>query len=330
MTFSLSVLKILILVLVVFAAATVMRAAWRANAFDERYPPTGELIDVDGVQVHVQIMGSGPDLVLIHGASGNTRDMALTLAPVLAEQYRVIMFDRPGLGFTGRTDAAYRNYFSTAAETPREQADLLVRAARQLGVDRPIVVGHSFGGAVGAAWATYYPDDLRAFVNLAGATYPWDTPVDWLYRWTASGLGRMTMPFVVGAWVPQSYVDASAQGIFAPETGPDAYAQAIGAYQVIRPASMKANANQVYHLKEALRSQSQDYGAITVPVEILHGDRDTIVGLSIHSTRMAQDVPTATLTVIEGAGHMLQHTRVGDILAAVQRADAASGLNSGQ
>ena len=328
MTFSLSVLKILFIVLTVFAVATYVRATLRAQSFEQRYPPTGTLLDVDGIQVHAQIMGAGPDLVLIHGASGNTRDMALSLGAALASDYRVIIFDRPGLGYTGRTDPSYANYLSNRSETPREQADLLVRAARQLGVENPIVVGHSFGGAVAAAWATYYPDDLRAFVNLAGATYPWNTPVDWLYRWTASPLGRVTMPYLVGAWVPETYVETSAQGIFGPNDGPADYAKAIGAYLVIRPASMKANANQVYNLRDAVRVQSQDYPSIAVPVEILHGDLDTIVGLGVHSDRMARDVQGANLTILEGAGHMIQHTHLDEILAAISRADQASGLNS--
>ena len=105
--------------------------------------------------------GDAPDLVLIHGASGNTRDMTFSLAPRLAEDYRVIVLDRPGLGYTDRINGT--------GATITQQAELLQKAAAQLGADRPIVLGHSYGGAVALAWAVTRPDHISALVNVSGA-----------------------------------------------------------------------------------------------------------------------------------------------------------------
>ncbi|MGR3435557.1 MAG: alpha/beta fold hydrolase, partial [Shimia sp.] len=49
-------------------------AAHREAEGRAAFPPEGRLIEVEGVQVHAVQTGDGPDLVLIHGASGNTRD----------------------------------------------------------------------------------------------------------------------------------------------------------------------------------------------------------------------------------------------------------------
>ena len=80
-------------------------ALWKARAHEARaeaaFPPEGRLIEVNGHRVHAVVTGDGPDLVLIHGASGNARDLTFDLAPRLAARYRVIVLDRPGLGHTG-------------------------------------------------------------------------------------------------------------------------------------------------------------------------------------------------------------------------------------
>jgi len=56
------------------------RADTRESLAEATYPPTGQLVEVNGRTVHAHIEGRGPDLVLIHGASGNTRDFTFSLA----------------------------------------------------------------------------------------------------------------------------------------------------------------------------------------------------------------------------------------------------------
>ena len=157
-------LLLLALLAPVLTLATLRAAARHEARTEAAFPPEGRILDVGGVQVHAAVMGAGPDLVLIHGSSGNTRDMTFSLAPKLAARYRVIAFDRPGLGYTARLGSGGASIF--------EQADLLAAAARQLGADRPIVLGHSYGGAVALAWAAYYPEDLSALVAVSSLNTP--------------------------------------------------------------------------------------------------------------------------------------------------------------
>ncbi|MEY8838497.1 alpha/beta fold hydrolase, partial [Cribrihabitans sp. XS_ASV171] len=142
---AIKILLSLLVGLALLAALTAFFARRHEDRANAAYPPRGELLEIDGVQVHAVVMGAGPDVVLIHGSSGNARDMTFDLAPRLAERYRVIAFDRPGLGFTDR--------LHEAGATISEQAALLSRAAVALGAERPVVVGHSYGGAVALAWA---------------------------------------------------------------------------------------------------------------------------------------------------------------------------------
>ena len=109
------------------------------------YPPTGPLVPVAGTRVHAHVEGDAdaPAVILIHGASGNSRDFSFDLTGRLADRYRVIAFDRPGLGHTPALHGR--------GESPFEQAALLDAAAEALGVERAVVVGHSFGGSVAMA-----------------------------------------------------------------------------------------------------------------------------------------------------------------------------------
>ena len=141
---SLAVKLLLFAALALGSAACVHQSATKREAQAEaQYPPLGQFIDVDGVKIQALVQGSGPDLVLIHGASGNLRDFSFDLMPLLTNHYRVIAFDRPGLGWS--------DSIGDAGLSPIAQADVLRAAAAKIGVKNPIVLGQSYGGAVALA-----------------------------------------------------------------------------------------------------------------------------------------------------------------------------------
>ena len=63
-----------------------------------------------------------------------------------------------------------------------------------------------------------------------------------------------------------------------------------------------------------------------MPVEIIHGDADTIVPLSVHSITLPQQIPNANLQILKGVGHMPHHTNMDDVIAAIKRAASRAGL----
>ena len=86
------------------AIVTDRRASAREAAAEAAYPPEGEIVTVEGRRVHAVVRGSGPDLVLIHGSNGSIRDFSFDMIDRLSREFRVIAFDRPGLGWTDRAD----------------------------------------------------------------------------------------------------------------------------------------------------------------------------------------------------------------------------------
>ncbi|MFD1911974.1 alpha/beta fold hydrolase [Halodurantibacterium flavum] len=302
-------------------AATINgRAEQREREAEAMYPPTGQILNVDGVQVHAHVEGFGPDLVLLHGASGNTRDFTFSLVEQLRDDYRVIVFDRPGHGWTdfiGEEPNA----------SPIAQADLLRAAADQLGARHPIVLGHSYGASVAMAWALRDPDGPAALVIVSGTTYPWPGEFGRWYPFIRSRFGEGTVIPLITGYAPYGKAeDWIMRGLFNPQEVPPGYADYIGVGLAARRESFRANTHQVGALKPYLAYMAPYYPQLRQPIEILHGNRDRIVGLELNSLAMVSQVPTAHLRVLNGIGHMPHHAAPAEVVAAIDRAAERAGL----
>jgi pimeloyl-ACP methyl ester carboxylesterase len=304
------------------AAATAVGVSWRAAAREaaaERdFPPEGQFVEVDGQRVHAVVRGAGPDLVLIHGSSGNTRDFTFGFVGRISDRYRVIVFDRPGLGWSDR--------LPKGAEGIHAQAARLRAAARALGAERPIVLGQSYGAAVALAWALDAPDSVAAVVNVSGPSHPWPGPLPGLYRVTSHPLGAALVVPLITAFVDRDYVSREIATVFDPQPMPDGYAAAIGAPLTLRRGSMRANASHRATLKDEITAMVPLYPGFPVPLEIVHGDADTTVDLGLHAEAMLRDTPQARLARLDGVGHMPHHTHAAAVIAAIDRAAARAGL----
>lgn len=311
-------LLILAALIALAALVTLWKAARHERLAEARWPPEGQFLTIDGHRVHYVMAGSGPDLVLIHGASGNTRDFTHAMVERLSNRYRVILFDRPGLGYTDRIDPA--------GATLAQQADLLRRAAAELGADRPLVFGHSYGGAVALAWAVHHPETLTGLTLSAAASNPWDGGLSTYYRVLSHPLGQALVIPAITAWVPDRVVDAEIDKVFFPDTTPEGYHAHIGAGLTLRRVSMRANALHRARLLPQITAQAPRYGEIDVPVEIVHGDADDTVPLLVHSRPLAQQISGANLVVLPGVGHMPHHAAPEATDAAIDRTAARAGL----
>ena len=292
--------------------ATLVLATRREARAARTHPPTGGDIEVDGIRIHAEVMGTGPDLVMIHGSSGNLRDFSHTLAPLLAERYRVILFDRPGLGWSDPHPMGGDIVV---------QARLLQQAAAALGAARPVVLGQSYGGSVALAWAATLPDTLAAVVPVSAPAYPWRGGIGLYYSVTSHPLGRALAIPLITAFVPGRHVAREIEAVFAPQTAPADYVEHFGPDLTLRRRSLRENARQRRHLREQLGALAPGYHVIRVPVELVHGDSDPIVG-AWHSERFAQEFPGANLVLLPGIGHMPHHVAQAQVIAAIDRAAA--------
>ncbi len=283
----------------------------KARAAEDTHPPLGKIIDIDGFRVHYTDIGTGPTLILLHGAGGNLRDFTFALADKLAQTNRVIAFDRPGHGYT--------DLLHHKGESPMEQADLLHKAAQVIGIEQALVCGYSFGGAVALAWALEQPAFVTGLLLIAPASHPWPGGVGLLFH---SAAHRLTAPFVIpaiAAFAPKNIVDKTLSSVFRPRKPPKGYLDYVGAGLSLRAHSLIANARQVARLKPHVRAMAERYGSLQMPVEILHGLEDRSVYAAIHSEALARDIPHARYTPLPRIGHSPHHHAHDAILAALAR-----------
>ncbi|MFT4149523.1 MAG: alpha/beta hydrolase [Paracoccaceae bacterium] len=300
------------------AFSVAARAAARESEAATAFPAMGQLVPVGRGHVHAHMQGQGRDLVLIHGASGNTRDFTFRLAGELARDFRVTAFDRPGLGWS--TD------LGDDGIDPAAQARALAQAARDLGIERPVVLGQSYGGAVALAWGLEAADILppAALVLVSAAAMPWEGGLGLRYDFLSSRLGLATALPLAAAFVNDTIITREIEGIFAPEPVPEGYGTYIGAGLSLRRAVMRANLLQVAGLKPHLHRMALRYPDLSIPVEMVHGTADAIVPPQIHAHPLLRLLPDARLDMIEGAGHMPHHTRPDRVAAAILRATGRS------
>ena len=309
------------------ALGTASLARARAARAEADYPPLGDFVEVEGVRVHHLRRGSGPEVILLHGAGGNLREFAFDLMGRLEADYAVTAFDRPGLGYTDRVPGHTPR--GLVAEGPMAQAALLRRAAETLGIRAPVVVGHSFGGIVALAWALTGLDDPRgaaprAVVGLGGVALPWPGELKLYYTLNGGPAGYLTIP-AISAFATRAMVHERIVSTFAPQPVPAGYEEFIGAGLTLRPANLAANLRQVNTLRPHVVEMARRYGELSLPIELVHGALDETVPADVHARPMAARHPgTVHLTELEGVGHMPHHADPEAVRAAIARALARS------
>lgn len=304
--------------LAAFWVLTLWKAARHERAARASHPPLGQFVTVGGRRLHLLQEGTGPDIVLIHGASGNMRDFTHDLMGRLTPRFRVTVLDRPGLGHSDRLDRDGASIF--------EQADVIVAALDALGVVRPLVLGHSYGGAVALAMATRHPDRVAGLILLAAASHPWEAPLSRYYRVLSHPIGQWLAAPILTAWVPDRVVTDTIASVFAPQPTPPGYAAHFGAGLTLQRRALRENALQRASVLEEIVQMVPDYPSLDLPVEILHGERDDTVWLSIHSEPLAAKVKGANMVVMKGVGHAPHHADPATVLAAIDRACARAQL----
>jgi len=281
-------------------------------AVEAKYPPIGQFVDVGGTRIHYDKRGSGPAVVMIHGASGNLRDFTFSMSDALANAgFTAIAVDRPGFGYSEREGGA--------SFTPLAQAAKLRAAVAALGIERPIVMGHSYGGAVAAAWAVDAPESIAGAVIVSGVTYPWPAGDNAFHA--AASTAVFGPP--INALLRRRALEKSASGavtwVFKPQTPPAGYAEYIGAELASRPTTFRENGRDITNVNVALEGISPRYAELRVPIELVHGTADEIVPIEAHARRFKAALPSANLTELQGFGHMVHHVAEDEVIGAVKR-----------
>jgi pimeloyl-ACP methyl ester carboxylesterase len=234
---------------------------------------------------------------------------------LVAVSRRVIAFDRPGFGYSERP--------RERSWTPAVQANLLRRACRRLGVERPVVVGHSWATLVALAWALQAPHQVAGLVLVSGYYYPSTrldaalvmpaaVPVlgDLLNHTVSPPLTRMTLP-------------GTLRTMFAPRPVPGRFHDVFPKSLIPRPKQIRAMSQEGAIMVPAAAALRRHYGGVSCPSVVIAGDADRVVDPEDQSIRLAHELNDAELRIVPGAGHMVHHADPLALAQAINR--VASG-----
>ncbi|WP_076864954.1 alpha/beta fold hydrolase [Bradyrhizobium mercantei] len=292
----------LVLIVVLAVAGLALATQLGVQLIQRAFQPQGRMIDVAGARLHVVELGprdaAGPPIVLLHGASSNLRAMQ-PLGERIAKTHRVILIDRPGHGWSTRE--------RVADSTPAIQGRMIADALTKIGVERAIVVAHSWAGALALRIALDHPDRVAGLVLLAPVAYPWRGGAGRYNDVIATPLIGPLLAYTITLPLGYLVAGSGARGVFAPQPMPDDFVRDSATLLLLRPREFIANARDLVTLKAAVIEQAPRYAEITAPVSIISGDVDKTVSTGIHSRPLAATAPNARLIVLPGTGHMVQY-----------------------
>lgn len=269
---------------------------------ERKYPPQGKFIDVAGGRLHVVDVrpkdASGLPVVLLHGASSSLETMRRPLGNLLAKNHRVVLIDRPGVGWSTRD--------STKDISPAIQARMIDEALGKLGITRAIFVGHSFGGAVVSEMALAYPQRVAGLLMLSPVLYPWPGGVGQFNELATIPFLGPLLAYTITLPLGLPMIESGTRFVFAPKPMPDGFVDDTQTRLVVRPRVFLNNSWDLATLKAAVTKRSPDYPQIKIPVTIVTGDTDQIVSPKIHSVHFAKAVSQTKLIVLPDVGHMPQ------------------------
>ncbi|KQV66132.1 alpha/beta hydrolase [Rhizobium sp. Root1220] len=297
-------------------AAAIGYSIYKARQFEQAYPNIGEMTDIGGYRmnaVHVPRPETAdlPALVFIHGASGNLRDQLGAFREQLAGRAEMLFVDRPGHGYSERG--------GPENALPSGQADAIATLMEKRGIEKAVIVGHSFGGAIAAAFGVRHPERTAGLLFLAPATHPWPGGVDWYYHVAAAPVIGWLFNHAVVVPLGLRRLERGTLNVFRPNPRPTDYVARTGPSLVLRPKAFRANATDFTRLLDYVSAQSPFYSRIDAPTVIITGDSDDIVWEHLHSEGLARDIAGAELIRISGVGHKPDYLATDVAIAALEK-----------
>jgi pimeloyl-ACP methyl ester carboxylesterase len=276
-----------------------------------RLPPTpnprGLFVEVDGLRIHyLERGGSGTAVVFVHGLPGTAEDFN-EITPLLAGE-RTVAFDRPGYGY------------STSGYFPFErQLQVLQQLLKALHLGHPILVGHSYGGALALAFAERHPSEVRGLVLLDAAAAC--TRNSFLDRAQARLVQVLDLPVVApianATFSELLLTVAAKQGdsqAFDPDPVDPGQEHRVLAINMKR-GNLEAFAGEALAANGVIEGIDGGLKRVAVPAIVIQGNHDQLVKPACGRSLAAQ-LPDARLVMVSG-GHMTPYTHPQTVAQAV-------------
>ena len=302
----------LILLLALIIAGLVWFTANTAKRVEAMLPPRGQFMDIDGQRIHyTDTGGSKPPIVMIHGLGGNLMHFGYAMADKLAADYRVILVDRPGAGYSTRPE-------DTSA-TLTAQAKTIATLIRRLGLKQPLLIGHSLGGALSLAIALDHPDCAGGLALIAPYTHATKVvPEVFQGLVVNSPLVRKAIAWTVAVPLGIRRGPVVLKEVFAPEAAPADFPMRAGGLLGLRPVAFYNTSTDLMAAGDTVMDYMARYKSLGIPMAMLFGRGDRVLDYRGQGEAMKIVCPALDLELVEG-GHMLPMTQADRCVALVRR-----------
>lgn len=296
--------------LLTFAIAVIRTRRIAAEA-ERMVPPSGKFIDIDGNRIHYVEKGAGRPILFIHGLGAQLHQFRSTLFDKI-EGYRLIAIDRPGSGYSERVAGATGGL--------SEQALVVRHFIEALRLERPLVVGHSLGGAVALTLAVEHPQCLSGLALLSPYTHHTGAIApEFAALYIPSPLKRRLIAETVAVPATQKHAQETLAFVFGPQSAPANYMTEGGGWLGLRPSHFYATSTDIVAIGNDYPRVQQKFGEIELPVGILFGTADRVLDYQKHGVEMVGRIPDLDLELAEGVGHMPQFSTTVQTAAFVKR-----------
>lgn len=275
--------------------------------------PDSQFIEINDIRIHYKHVGTGkPVFILLHGFGASTFSWREVMEP-LSEVGTVIAYDRPAFGLTERP----MNWVGDNPYTQESNIALMLGLMDAMAIEEAILIGNSAGGTLATAFTLAHPDRVQALIEVGAAIYqtiPSSPLLNWLLTTPQVDhigslisrrlAGRQGNAFLESAWYDPGKLEVN------PEIT-SGYRTPLKTENWDRALWEHTKASQSPDLADWL-------GQIKAPTLVISGDSDIIVPLD-KSRQLAEDIPGATLAVIENCGHLPQEECPGTFMQEVNK-----------
>lgn len=285
---------------------------WAAERGSWPHAQSSGFHEAGGLRWHVQQMGQGPVILLIHGTGASTHSWR-GIAPLLAERFTVIAPDLPGHGFTERASGQRLSLPAMATS--------LAALVERLGVRPLLVVGHSAGAAILIRCCLDGSLQPKSVISLNGALLPFRGAAGFLFPPLARllFLNPLTPRIFARSAGDRQRVVRLIRG-----TGSELDAAGIELYARLfsSPAHVAATLGMMANWD--LHRFARDLPNLTLPLHLLAGDKDKAVPPA-EAERICRIVPGARLQRWPTLGHLAHEEDPVTIAEWIMRLDPESG-----
>ena len=271
---------------------------YSVSQIEKNHPPVGQFKIINNIRLHYQIIGHGPVVVLLHSQPANQQQFK-KLKNTLQKNYTVISVDRPGMGYSD----PIKDISSKRLEL---QAQLIRELIKSITNEKPLIVGHSYGGALALSYAIQYENEIEGLLVVNTASHPWKKGKPWLpFRIISNPIyGKLftnTYAMVYGKMT----IDSSADSNFPNNKAPTNYINNTSSALTLRPKNLRSYTYDALNLRDALELQHKLYSQLTIPITIMTGKEDTVTPNKIHSYQLNSDIKHSKLVEVDNVAHSI-------------------------